>query len=535
MTAPRSAAANGSAVVRRRQIAWHPIGFAAAYVLNAYIAESVSPYSALRALVAALMIAALLQLLLWAVLRNGRRGALAATGVAWFVVFGRDLVLIVQNAVRAVPVWLLLVLVALIAGVLVMGIHIAALSLRRDGGLKRWTSGLNSLATVLLIVVIGGGLLSGRGGQTVTDLRQGTTLAGAPDRSDAQRPGPDIYVILLDGHARSDVLADRFGYDNRPFLAALESRGFEVAPASHSNYTLTQLTLISMFHMALLADIPAVEPLLNGASDNWNARRLLSENPAFELLRDRGYTIVAFQLQAEDVTLRQADVLIDNSLMTEFEGELLASTFAVDLIQQIAPDLMPSAQRARIDGAFDNLVHVAQSDRLGPRFVFGHVAAPHSPLVFGALGEPLRVPEQRRKDDTAAGLGLTDAEFAQRFAGQTAYVDDRTLETIDSILAASPEPPVIIVMSDHGSRSRVLDPATATPDTLRERFGTLFAAYTPGRVGVFHPDETPAAIMVDLLNAYFGADLPEPAEGTFASRIDQRFSLTRVPEPPAPN
>lgn len=520
---------------RLRQIAWHPIGFAAAWVLNAYIAESVSPYSALRALGAAVVIAGLLQLLLWPVLRDGRRGALAATAIVWFVIFGRDLVLIAQNAVRAVPVWLLLLLVALIGAAVAIVVRIATGSLRRDGGLARWTAGLNSLATVLMIVVIGSGLLSGRVGQTVTDLRQGATLAGAPDRSGAPRSGPDIYVILLDGHARSDVLADQFGYDNGPFLADLESRGFEVAPASHSNYTLTQLTLISMFHMALLADIPAMEPLLNGASDNWKARRLLSENPAFDLLRDHGYTTVALQLQAEDATLRQADVLVDNSYMTEFEGELLASTFVVDLIQQLAPDLLPSAQRARIDVAFDNVVRVAQSDRLGPRFVFGHVPAPHSPLVFGANGEPLRVPEQRRKDDTAAGLGLTDEEFAERFAGQTAYVDGRTIETIDAVLAASEEPPIIIVMSDHGSRSRVLDPATATPDILRERFGTLFAAYTPGRQGVFLPDETPAAILVHLMNAYLGTDLPEPAEGTFASRIDQRFSLTQVPEPPVPD
>jgi hypothetical protein len=89
-------------------------------------------------------------------------------------------------------------------------------------------------------------------------------------------------------------------------------------------------------------------------------------------------------------------------------------------------------------------------------------------------------------------------------------------------------------MSDHGARSRPFNAATATPDDLRERFGTLFAAYTPGKTGVFPNDVTPSQIMVDLLNAYFGTDFPQPARGTFASEISHPYDFTKVPEPPPP-
>jgi hypothetical protein len=130
---------------------------------------------------------------------------------------------------------------------------------------------------------------------------------------------------------------------------------------------------------------------------------------------------------------------------------------------------------------------------------------------------------------------LSDAEFIRRFIGQTAYVDDKTLDAIDGILAASPDPPIIIVMSDHGSRSRPFDPTSAGEDDLREWFGTLFAAYTPDRSGVFPPSVTPAEVMVDLLNAYFDAALPQPGRGTFGSRASDPFQLTRVSEPPPPN
>ena len=54
---------------------------------------------------------------------------------------------------------------------------------------------------------------------------------------------PDIYVILLDGYPRADTLARLFDFDNGPFLAALEAKGFDVSAGSSSNYMYTELTL----------------------------------------------------------------------------------------------------------------------------------------------------------------------------------------------------------------------------------------------------------------------------------------------------
>src|SRR4029079_6981307 len=68
----------------------------------------------------------------------------------------------------------------------------------------------------------------GRPGDLVTALRTETPPAPRPT---AQPPAdaPDVYVILLDGYARADVLEDTFDYDDSPFLDGLRSDGFEVA------------------------------------------------------------------------------------------------------------------------------------------------------------------------------------------------------------------------------------------------------------------------------------------------------------------
>jgi len=519
----------------RSPLPWHPIGFAAAYVLNAYVAASISPYAMFRGLFVAVAMGAVVLGVASLGVRNVRVGAIVATAFVAFMVFGRELFQAVANAVDLLPLWQTLALGVVIVAEAGLALRLAMRSLRRPDGVTRWTRGLNALAVILLLVIVVTGVAKGTPGETIADFAQGVPLRAAPDRSDQAREGPDIYLILLDGHSREDVLADRFGYDDGPFLDDLRDRGFEVAAASHSNYLFTQLTLTSMFQMALLDDVPELEPVITGAAGNSAARRALNQNPSFDFLRSHGYVTVAFSTPYESVTLRQADVFIDSPQLTEFEWQLVASTFALDVIEQISPSLFPDAQRARINDAFDDVVAVARDTELGPRFVFAHVLAPHTPLVFGPHGEPVDVPVLRRTDDTPAGLGLSDAEFIKRFTGQTEYVDDRAIGAIDAILAASPQPPVIIVMSDHGPRSRSIDTATATKDVLRERFGTLFAAYTPGLKGVFPQDTTPAEVLVDLLNAYFDAQLPQPASGTFVSDGSNPFRYTRVPDPPPPS
>jgi hypothetical protein len=511
----------------------HPVLFAAAFVLSAYVANSVSPFAMFRPLVASVAIAALLWGLAWLALRNAQRAALVATAIVAVLVFGRQLAQIASNIIGLLPIWQLVILAVVLSLALVLTARIVRRSLRRDGGVARWNGALNTFAVVLALIILATGVTNGTVAQSIADLEQGVPLDAVPERTDIPREGPDIYVILLDGHAREDALAQRYDYDLGPFLGDLEERGFEVANASHSNYMFTQLTMTSMLHMSLLP-VPALEPLVRGRPTSTAAREALIENPSFDFLESRGYTTVAFATPYENVSLRKADVFVDQTPMNEFEQYLLNSTFLLDAIDAVAPDLVPGMQRTAINAVFAELPAVARDRSLGPKLVWAHLMAPHAPFVFGPNGEALDLPVLRRFDHFAAGMGLTDAEFQRRFAGQTQYTDARTLDAIDGILAASSEPPVIIVFSDHGSRLRPFDPATATDDDLRERFGTLFAAYTPGRQGLYPEDVTPSQIMVNLLNAYFGTEFPQPGEGTFASEISHPFDFTQVREPPPP-
>ena len=70
-----------------------------------------------------------------------------------------------------------------------------------------------------------------------------------------ERRFPDIYYIILDGYARSDVMKSRFGFDNSGFLSHLESRGFYVARQSTANYCQTPLSLSASLNAVYLDEL----------------------------------------------------------------------------------------------------------------------------------------------------------------------------------------------------------------------------------------------------------------------------------------
>jgi hypothetical protein len=87
--------------------------------------------------------------------------------------------------------------------------------LKGDGG--RLPGALN-LASVLLLGFALVQWLAGSG-------REDTLAPQETEAVAVTGPRPDIYLIVLDGYSRADVLEQYYGFDNRPFLDGLRRRG----------------------------------------------------------------------------------------------------------------------------------------------------------------------------------------------------------------------------------------------------------------------------------------------------------------------
>ena len=119
---------------------------------------------------------------------------------------------------------------------------------RLDRPLGRLPAALN-LVSVLLLGFVLVQWFTAVGRESGAVEHRSTASVAAAD-------APDIYVILLDGYARADVLSEYYGFDNGPFIQGLERRGFQVGAASEANYTWTFLSLASTLNMDYLPSAP---------------------------------------------------------------------------------------------------------------------------------------------------------------------------------------------------------------------------------------------------------------------------------------
>ena len=206
----------------------------------------------------------------------------------------------------------------------------------------------------------------------------------------------------------------------------------------------------------------------------------------------------------------RADRFIDEGEINEFEVQLMRPSLVTPLVSLLAPDLFSDQQRRRIESDFRIVEGLAATPSSRPRFIFAHVPSPHAPWVTKADGSPRTAANlDSWYSDTPDTTGLSRDEVVTGYRDQSAYLGGRTLAAIDAVLAASPKPPVILVLSDHGSS---LDVSTANPET---RLRNLFAAYTPGHPRMFADDVSLVNVFPTLLDAYFQAGLPKAAETLF--------------------
>jgi hypothetical protein len=469
---------------------WYPVLIAAAFVLNLWVESGISTLAMTRSLATVVV---------------GMAGVIAITalvtrrphvaGVIALVLFA---VLVSRGPIYVVGIVLLAV--AIPAALTLWGrIRRAPLSW------LRFTNALNLFGVVILVVVLAGGVTRGTLASIPGDLQQGSGSLDHP-ASDGSGPGtaPDIYVLLLDGHPRSDWLARLFGGDNRAFIDGLRARGFTVAERSTSNYMFTELTLTSMFQMTPMRDIDALQPVFAGtAAGNPLLRNILNDNPVFDLLREHGYRIVTSGPGYEHVALRRADVYLDQGQLNDFEHELLRSTMLAQLLLGIDPSFFADQKRDRVRSGLEQFRAVT-ADVGPPTFAFIHLPAPHLPVVFDGRGGPAPLPAS----GDIYGVGDADQLPRQAYADQLAFLDAEVLDAIDDALEARDgrDPPVMLIMSDHGAERR---PQVYEGDGTAGNYANLFAALTPGANDLFPDDASPINVFPRLLNHYLGTELGE--------------------------
>ena len=394
----------------------------------------------------------------------------------------------------------------------------------------RWTS---RVAAIIALAVVVQAIQMG----TLADAWRSVTRETFLRRVDCRRPthdDPDIYLVLLDGHTRADVMRDVFDRDIADFSGALEADGFAIADRSRSNYTNTSETLSSMFSAAHLRDMPTMAKLLAGTEarpPGGVVREAINDNPTLDLLHDRGYETEAIVSGWEQVTMREADRLVDTGQINEFEIGILRRSLVGHALEAFAPDFVSAQQRDRIAGVLRSLEAAPSRPGARPRFVFAHVPSPHPPWVYHEDGSPRTVVNlDSIYGETPASMGLDDNELKVGYRGQVVDIEGRLLDALgglDAAIAARGRPAVTIIFSDHGTW------IGADGGDIRLRFKNLLAVRSTGAPIPVDENQTLVNLWPTVFGALFGTDWERQADAQYRIGARDNFDLLEVADPDA--
>ena len=513
---------------RLKSIAFHPFVLAL-FPIIALLAENIEQVNyqdSIRALIAALVMTVVQTLILFIIFKNWHKAAgVSSLFLILFFSYGHVYALSKTTTIAGMIIGRHRVLAPLWIVSFTLGAWIIA---KKLSDMRAITKTMNQLVVLaLLFPIFRLGLYfydnQVRGYFQPVEAREpDTDLTISKDAA-----LPDIYYIILDGHARADVLQRRFDHDNTSFIEFLKDRGFVVAEQSQSNYLWTHLSLASSLNMDYLQELNLH---LKPGGFRGQTYELIRHSLVRRILENLGYSTVSLASGFFASEFHDADYYLSPQItgfdqlqvvggINEFEG-LLIHTSAVKILTDFeilqaadwaaeALNYSWRAHRQVILGAFNNLEWIPNIT--GPKFIYVHIVSPHRPYVFDRAGNEVT----SREPFLFAPPDVDWKEEVPLYKDQLIYIDSKVEEVIDAILARSETRPIIILQSDHGS---ILGFDWDQPDKIgvSDRAAILNAYYLPDSCSSsIYPTITPVNTFRSIFDCVFGTSYGQLEDVTY--------------------
>lgn len=368
---------------------------------------------------------------------------------------------------RSLAIWTILILLGL-----------AALSIRlRKVGSDRFFGQLAPSFNVIALVLLKFQLISLAAGfiefskyvHVYADHMPGTSLRQNVPKEMDSATRPDIYFIIPDGYPSDSWMKSTENYDNSDFTKALEDRGFIVVGHAQSNYAITVLSLPSILNMQYYQSNPSPY------SDRDYLRLEAANSRVSHRLAEMGYTYIqllsgsfipspAADIVRDFTPQGTIDITIDNTrlldgLLTQrlpmvADLAMIERSYKHSFFEAYMDTTLLRLARSRLGKLLQNAqglpYHTSAPERFletidevisissmsEATFTIIHLLKPHTPVVFNERGEA--IPWNRKPTP-------------EEFFAELRFINSRFLQMIDSILARSKNPPIIIFQADHGS------------------------------------------------------------------------------------
>jgi hypothetical protein len=389
-------------------------------------------------------------------------------------------------------IWLLLFMAG---SVLIVKLH---------KSLEKWTMILNVFSSVLVIFTLAGIIsyaIAGARGSTQLSYDNDDGVASDVKVSSSETY-PDIYFIVLDAYARQDILREIYNFDNSDFIEFLQKKGFYVADKCAANYCQTGPSLASCLNMSYLN---AGKDAHCGIDQKF-FKKEITKSSVRQFLRERGYKTVSFASSIFYTSLDDADVYLKSvNLVNMFHSSVLNATPLPYILNLIRKPKSFDIHREHITYILDNLGKISNTYQWR-KFVFVHLEIPHPPFVFGPQGESVTVGNSfvNFDGDWLIRKGrISREQYKKAYCDQVSFINMRMKKVINEILNNSSQPPIILILGDHGPRSETKW-GSSEQTNVKECLTNLGAFYLPdGGEKLLYPDMTLVNLFRVIYKHYF--------------------------------
>ncbi len=284
---------------------------------------------------------------------------------------------------------------------------------------------------------------------------------------------PDIYFLLFDEYASTVSLRETFHFDNSALDSFLLQRGFSLQRFSHGNYNFTPFSMASILNMNYISGIK--NPDACTIEDYANCNNLIRNNEVIHFLSSRNYEIVNYSIfdLAGNPTLVESTLLpvktrlitdqtLYNRMMHDIGWHLFIGKMEISWLTK--NQILSSLHNDNLFIA--KLKEESRKKTSQPRFVYTHLAMPHYPYYYD---EHMLL--RNRKDLVAD----PDPGHVESYTKYLTYTNQTLRELIDSIHKNTNHTAVIILMGDHGYRTKTGD------GDRKHYFKNLNAIYFPDK------------------------------------------------------
>ena len=314
---------------------------------------------------------------------------------------------------------------------------------------------------------------------------------------------PDIYYIVPDTHASAEIMKKYYGYDMTNFIEHLEKAGFYYVSRSTSNYPKTISSLTSSLNMEYLDYLSD----LTLSNDETLVYSLIENNNVLTFLKSLGYSY--YQLGSWWPATRanrgaDRNIVVENEYLVSVNGftyALLSMTMARPFItEHLSQFFMGESESDKLSRILYQFSKVEEVARLpGPKFVFFHIIAPHSPYVLDRFCTAIHPGYSRTRTSVV------------NYAEQAECIDIKLASMVDTIQRISSNSAVIILQSDEGADVIGGNDqwAEVQPEAIQRKFPILNALYLPGIPPIgLSQTMTPVNIFRFVFNSYFHTNFP---------------------------